>query len=119
VEISTTIIPPHSHGHPYITWRPWNPLWSFPDIQRATFENFFLKFLENPKIFLHHFPKIRPLVWSKPPSIIFFSSPDLSPSQSPKLPLGEYPFLNNQPREGFLLDYLGHEEFFKGNDLFR
>src|SRR4030042_2241716 len=35
-----------------------------------------------------------------------------------KLLLGEYPFLHEQSGKGFLLDHLGHEEFFKGNDLF-
>jgi DNA-binding transcriptional regulator YiaG len=36
-----------------------------------------------------------------------------------KLFLGEYPFLNEQPSKGFLLDDLGHEKFFKGDNLFR
>jgi len=35
-----------------------------------------------------------------------------------KLFLGKYPFLHKQPSEGFLLDYLRHEEFFKRYDLF-
>lgn len=35
-----------------------------------------------------------------------------------KLLLGKYPFLHKQFGEGFLLNYLGHEKFFKKNDLF-
>jgi hypothetical protein len=36
-----------------------------------------------------------------------------------KLLLGEYPFLHKQPGKGSLLDNLGYEEIFKGNDLLR
>jgi hypothetical protein len=35
-----------------------------------------------------------------------------------KFTLGEYSFLHKESGEGFLLDYLGHKEFFKGDDLF-
>jgi hypothetical protein len=29
----------------------------------------------------------------------------------------DYPFLHKQPDNGLLGDYLGHEEFFEGNEL--
>ena len=35
-----------------------------------------------------------------------------------KLFLGENSFLDKQSGEGFLLNHLGHQKFFKGNDLF-
>jgi hypothetical protein len=35
-----------------------------------------------------------------------------------KFLFGEYPFLHQQSSKGFLLDYLGHEEFFGGDVLF-
>jgi len=35
-----------------------------------------------------------------------------------ELLLGDYTFLHKQPGEGFSMDYLGHEEFFKGDELF-
>jgi len=36
----------------------------------------------------------------------------------PKLLAGEHPFLHKQLDESFLGNHLGHEEFFKGDDLF-
>jgi len=36
-----------------------------------------------------------------------------------KLLLGDHTFLHKQSSEGFSMDYLGHEKFFKGDDLFR
>ena len=36
-----------------------------------------------------------------------------------KLYLGKYPFLHKQSAKSLLLDHLGHEEFFKGTNLFR
>ena len=44
---------------------------------------------------------------------ILFISLSTTPHHLHKLHFGEYPFLHKQLGEGFLLDYLRNEEFFK------
>ena len=47
------------------------------------------------------------------------SSPDLLPHRFQKLLLGEYSLFNKQSAEGLLGSHLGHQEFFKGEELVR
>jgi len=62
---------------------------------------------------------IEPFLSISLPSTFFSVYPFVYPSHRiQKLLFGKYTFLNKQPGEGFLLDYVGHQEFFKGNDLF-
>ena len=63
-------------------------------------------------------PRVRVRKWLRQASFSFHFLIH-HPHHLQKLFLRKYPFLHKQPGEGFLLDHLRHEEFFKGNGVFR